>query len=84
MNDNSSRFGKYTRLYFDQEGHAMGIEINEYLLEKVSFLFLELMPHPFPDALDASHEWCFKESMSATSMCFTISFLTRSLATHTA
>eukprot|EP00056_Hartaetosiga_gracilis_P009653 m.139195 g.139195 ORF g.139195 m.139195 type:complete len:1159 (+) comp13164_c0_seq11:64-3540(+) len=34
MNDNSSRFGKFTQLLFDAEGHAMGVQINEYLLEK--------------------------------------------------
>lgn len=34
MNDNSSRFGKYTRLLFDIEGVAMGVQVSEYLLEK--------------------------------------------------
>lgn len=34
MNDNSSRFGKYTRLLFDGDGAVMGVQLSEYLLEK--------------------------------------------------
>ena len=34
-NDNSSRFGKYVKLYFDQsDGKVLGAEIKNYLLEK--------------------------------------------------
>jgi myosin heavy subunit len=34
MNENSSRFGKYTELKFDGRGAVMGALISEYLLEK--------------------------------------------------
>lgn len=34
MNDNSSRFGKYTRLLFSEAGAVMGVQLSEYLLEK--------------------------------------------------
>jgi myosin heavy subunit len=34
MNDNSSRFGKYTRLLFQESGAVMGAQLSEYLLEK--------------------------------------------------
>ena len=34
-NNNSSRFGKYTKMYFDiSDGLVMGAEIKNYLLEK--------------------------------------------------
>lgn len=34
-NDNSSRFGKYVKLYFDKmDGKVLGAEIKNYLLEK--------------------------------------------------
>jgi myosin heavy subunit len=34
MNNNSSRFGKYTQLLFDIHGNVLGAAINDYLLEK--------------------------------------------------
>lgn len=34
MNDNSSRFGKYLELTFDEEGAIRGASMSHYLLEK--------------------------------------------------
>ena len=34
MNGNSSRFGKYLRLMFEENGRVYGASISEYLLEK--------------------------------------------------
>jgi len=34
INDNSSRFGKYTRLLFDADSRVLGIQMAEYLLER--------------------------------------------------
>ena len=34
MNNNSSRFGKYTRLVFNEDGKVLGVQLSEYLLEK--------------------------------------------------
>lgn len=34
INDNSSRFGKYLEIYFEQDGTVIGAKFKEYLLEK--------------------------------------------------
>ena len=34
INDNSSRFGKYLEIYFEQDGTVVGAKFKEYLLEK--------------------------------------------------
>ena len=35
QNDNSSRFGKYIKIYFDYSNNILGAEIQTFLLEKV-------------------------------------------------
>ena len=38
MNDNSSRFGKYIKIYFDKNDKMIGANIETYLLEKVRLI----------------------------------------------
>ena len=38
MNDNSSRFGKYIKIYFNEEDKIIGANIETYLLEKVRLM----------------------------------------------
>lgn len=39
INDNSSRFGKYLEIYFEQDGTVVGAKFKEYLLEKSRIVF---------------------------------------------
>ena len=34
INENSSRFGKYLEIYFEQDGTVIGAKFKEYMLEK--------------------------------------------------
>jgi len=38
MNDNSSRFGKYIKIFFDDESKIIGANIETYLLEKIRLI----------------------------------------------
>ncbi len=39
INDNSSRFGKYLEIYFEQDGTVVGAKFKEYLLEKSRIVY---------------------------------------------
>ena len=39
INENSSRFGKYLELYFEQDGTVVGAKFKEYLLEKSRIVY---------------------------------------------
>lgn len=81
-NDNSSRFGKFTEIQFDQSGRISGAAIRTYLLERsrvVSVLDPERNYHIFYQICDGASEeertaWNLKEAKDfaylSSSSCF--------------
>jgi myosin-5 len=81
-NDNSSRFGKFTEIQFDQNGRISGAAIRTYLLERsrvVSVLDPERNYHIFYQICDGASEeerkaWNLREakdfSYLSSSSCF--------------
>merc|ERR1712038_1778673 len=54
-NDNSSRFGKFIRIWFNQAGKLSGADMVVYLLERCYHAFYNIMSGQVPDRKEKAH-----------------------------